>query len=74
MVEYGARVLVLEREKRFKDRVRGEGMFPWGGTEMQALGIYQLIVQDPTRVPDHLNCGPDLPLDETLRRRFSGED
>ena len=33
-----------------------------------------LIAQDPTRVPDHLSCGPDLPLDETLRRRFFGEE
>ena len=30
MAEHGAKVLVLERETQFKDRVRGEGMMPWG--------------------------------------------
>lgn len=43
MAEHGARVLVLEREKHFKDRVRGEGMFPWGVAETQALGLYELL-------------------------------
>lgn len=33
------RVLVLEREKAFRDRVRGEGMHPWGTAEARALGI-----------------------------------
>ncbi len=31
MAERGASVLVLEREKQFRDRVRGEGVWPWGG-------------------------------------------
>jgi flavin-dependent dehydrogenase len=31
LAERGARVLVLERETRFRDRVRGEAMHPWGG-------------------------------------------
>jgi menaquinone-9 beta-reductase len=39
MAENGARVLVLERETRFKDRVRGEGFFPWGIAELRDLGI-----------------------------------
>ncbi len=30
LAERGYRVLVLERETRFKDRVRGEQMHPWG--------------------------------------------
>ena len=30
MAEQGARVLVLEREPSFKDRVRGEQIHPWG--------------------------------------------
>jgi choline dehydrogenase-like flavoprotein len=29
MAEQGHRVLVIEREKQFKDRVRGEFVFPW---------------------------------------------
>jgi flavin-dependent dehydrogenase len=38
MAEHGARVLVLERELEFKDRVRGEGIHPWGVAEARALG------------------------------------
>jgi 2-polyprenyl-6-methoxyphenol hydroxylase-like FAD-dependent oxidoreductase len=33
-----------------------------------------LIAADPTRVPDHGFSGPDLPFDETVRRRFFGEE
>ena len=33
-----------------------------------------LARQDPTRVPDHIVSGPDLPADETVRRRFFGEE
>jgi menaquinone-9 beta-reductase len=43
MAERGARVLVLEREKQFKDRVRGEQMSPWGVAEARELGIYELL-------------------------------
>jgi menaquinone-9 beta-reductase len=32
-----------------------------------------LIAQDPTRVPDHLFSGPEMPLDDTVRARFFGE-
>jgi hypothetical protein len=32
-----------------------------------------LISEDPTRVPDHIMSGPDLPLDERVRARFFGE-
>jgi menaquinone-9 beta-reductase len=32
-----------------------------------------LIAEDPTRVPDHLNSGPDLPVDDAVRARFFGE-
>ncbi len=43
MAEAGKRVLVLEREREFKDRVRGEYMSPWGVAELRELGIYDLI-------------------------------
>ena len=32
------------------------------------------IAEDPTRVIDHLFSGPDLPLNESVKRRFFGED
>src|SRR4030095_12095648 len=52
MAERGARVLVLEREQQFKDRVRGEQMHPWGVAEAQKLGLYDLL---------HATCGHELP-------------
>jgi 2-polyprenyl-6-methoxyphenol hydroxylase-like FAD-dependent oxidoreductase len=39
----GARVLVLERDTVFKDRVRGEQMQPWGVAEASALGVFDLL-------------------------------
>ncbi|HEV8574351.1 MAG TPA: FAD-dependent monooxygenase, partial [Dehalococcoidia bacterium] len=44
MAERGYRVLVLERETQFKDRVRGEWLAPWGVAEAQALGVYDLLL------------------------------
>ena len=43
MADRGARVLVLERELRFKDRVRGEYLTPWGAAEAQQLGVLDLL-------------------------------
>jgi 2-polyprenyl-6-methoxyphenol hydroxylase-like FAD-dependent oxidoreductase len=45
MAERGYRVLVVEREARFKDRVRGEIMFPWGAAEALSLGIYEGLME-----------------------------
>jgi flavin-dependent dehydrogenase len=39
MAEYGAGVLVLERETQFRDRVRGEYLSPWGVAEVGRLGL-----------------------------------
>jgi 2-polyprenyl-6-methoxyphenol hydroxylase-like FAD-dependent oxidoreductase len=33
-----------------------------------------LIAQDPTRIPDTLFGGPELPTDDSVRRRFFGEE
>src|SRR5260370_36104517 len=52
MAKHGARVLVLEQENRFRDRVRGEGILPWGVEEMRRLGIYELI---------RARCGRECP-------------
>ena len=53
MAERGARVLVLERETKFRDRVRGEGLVPWGCGEARELGILDLLKQ---------GCGHELPI------------
>jgi 2-polyprenyl-6-methoxyphenol hydroxylase-like FAD-dependent oxidoreductase len=61
MAERGYRVLVIEREMQFKDRVRGEFVFPWGCAEAKALGIYEALIQagghHPTYWTDY--AGPD---------------
>lgn len=44
MAENGYRVLVLEREKAFRDRVRGEWMAPWGAAEAKKLGAADAII------------------------------
>jgi len=45
MAQRGARVQVLERERQFKDRVRGEFITSWGVAEARALGIYELLTE-----------------------------
>lgn len=39
MASSGARVLVVEREENFRDRIRGEALQPWGVSELHKLGI-----------------------------------
>lgn len=55
MAERGARVLVLEREKQFKDRVRGEAIVSWGVAEANELGVGRLLKE---------KCGHDVPFVE----------
>lgn len=50
MAEAGARVLVIEREREFKDRVRGEAA-TWGWRDAQKLGLYEPIRQKCGRQP-----------------------
>src|SRR6476619_965302 len=40
----GRNVLVLEREARFKDRVRGENMVPWGVAAARRLGLVDDLI------------------------------
>src|SRR5579872_6796292 len=39
----GIRVLLLERQRAYRDRVRGEFMAPWGVLEARALGLEDVI-------------------------------
>ena len=39
MAKQGLRVLILEKEAQFRDRVRGEYICPWGVAEAKKLGI-----------------------------------
>ena len=52
LAERGVKVLVLERETAFKDRVRGEQIHPWGVAELRQLGLYDRL---------HEACGHELP-------------
>jgi len=56
MAARGARVLVLERERQFKDRVRGEAVVPWGRADANELGIGSLLSE---------KCGHEVPHIET---------
>lgn len=44
LAENGKRVLVVERETEFKDRVRGEYLCPWGVAEAQKLGLFEMLM------------------------------
>ena len=44
MARSGRRVLVVERETRFRDRIRGELLLPWGSREAKRLGLYNELV------------------------------
>jgi len=52
MSQRGARVLILEHEQHFRDRVRGEYVCPWGVAEAKQLGIFELLRD---------NCATELP-------------
>jgi 2-polyprenyl-6-methoxyphenol hydroxylase-like FAD-dependent oxidoreductase len=51
MAEAGMRVLILEQESKFRDRVRGEFLAPWGVAEARQLGVADLFQR----------CGCDVP-------------
>jgi 2-polyprenyl-6-methoxyphenol hydroxylase-like FAD-dependent oxidoreductase len=60
MAERGARVLVLEREKQFKDRVRGEGVMSWGVAEANELGICRLLKEQCAHEVPYVEAGAGL--------------
>ena len=43
MAREGARVLIVEKTKEFRDRIRGETTAPWGSQEARLLGVYDLL-------------------------------
>ena len=45
MARAGADVLVLEREGRFRDRIRGEAIHVWGTVDARTLGVYDLLME-----------------------------
>ncbi|HET9400956.1 MAG TPA: NAD(P)/FAD-dependent oxidoreductase [Candidatus Acidoferrales bacterium] len=53
MADRGAKVLILEQEERFRDRVRGEYLVPWGVAEARDLGVLDCLMQ---------NCAREVPI------------
>ena len=54
----GVEVLLVERERVFRDRVRGEVMATWGTVEAKRLGLFELLLERcAIEVKDHLLCG-----------------
>jgi 2-polyprenyl-6-methoxyphenol hydroxylase-like FAD-dependent oxidoreductase len=41
----GARILIVEHQDQFRDRIRGEVLMPWGSLEAKRLGIYDLLLE-----------------------------
>ena len=70
MARAGARVLVLEKETKFRDRVRGEGLVPWGVTEARKLGIIDLLMKSCAKeVPwVEMGFGPRNLVETTLQK------
>ena len=57
MAGRGAKVLLLEREKQFKDRVRGEAVVPWGVAEANELGLCSLLKEKCAHEVPHVEAG-----------------
>lgn len=52
LARQGRSVLVIERETKFKDRVRGESMLPWGVAAARRLNVFDdLVAAGAHRVP-----------------------
>jgi 2-polyprenyl-6-methoxyphenol hydroxylase-like FAD-dependent oxidoreductase len=45
MADAGYEVAVIERERVFRDRVRGEGFHPWGVLEARKLGLTETLAE-----------------------------
>lgn len=39
------RILIVEQQEEFRDRIRGEVLMPWGSLEAKRLGIYDLLLE-----------------------------
>lgn len=49
----GALVLIVEKEPRYRDRIRGEVLLPWGSLEAKNLGIYDILLRSCARESAH---------------------
>jgi 2-polyprenyl-6-methoxyphenol hydroxylase-like FAD-dependent oxidoreductase len=73
LAEHGKRVLVIERETQFKDRIRGEWIAPWGVAESQRIGLYDTLMEKCAREQPYFNfigMGPPRDLRVTTPQRL----
>lgn len=69
MSRAGASVLLLERQAEYRDRVRGELMWPWGVAEVQRLGLEDVLLGAGANVADRFlghdegSSAPAVPFD-----------
>jgi 2-polyprenyl-6-methoxyphenol hydroxylase-like FAD-dependent oxidoreductase len=70
----GLRVLVLEREEEFSDRIRGEFLVPWGGAEAQKLGLYDVLLASGANEQPYWNVlgNPVRDLSVTTPQKLPG--
>lgn len=59
----GLKVVVFEREQRFRDRIRGEFTWPWGRAEIDRLGLLPVF--------ESIGALPLLRMDEYLDGAFN---
>lgn len=73
LAEHGKRVLVVERETQFKDRIRGEWIAPWGVAESQRIGLYDTLMEGCAHEQPYFNfigMGPPRDLRITTPQRL----
>jgi menaquinone-9 beta-reductase len=67
MAREGAKVLVIERDRVYRDRVRGEVIAPWGCTEAKRLGLFELLLercaQEVPKITYHVDGVANAPID-----------
>jgi len=69
MSRAGARVLMLERQADYRDRVRGELIWPWGVAEVQRLGLDDVLLDAGANIADRFaghdegRSEPAVPVD-----------
>ncbi|MFT4039836.1 MAG: NAD(P)/FAD-dependent oxidoreductase [Thermomicrobiales bacterium] len=74
----GLAVTLVEREATFRDRVRGDSLFPWGATLAVQLGIHDLLapsgarplpqwqVYEDRQPTDRIAWGVDVPTQDVV--------
>jgi 2-polyprenyl-6-methoxyphenol hydroxylase-like FAD-dependent oxidoreductase len=64
LAQIGLGVVLVEREARFRDRVRGEGIHPWGVAQLEEIGLGDVLRAAGAQV---------LPLSQFYAQRVPGD-